>query len=364
MMRRSIDNCIFASLPLFAFAGALAACSGGSSDSTIREPDAGDGGSPANPGASLAEDAAGASASGSSSGGTSSVSSDAAATQSSDSEPEAGTCQPQTNLVQATRITLSVSWPATLSGNGGSGPVDIWLLADLVAGTGGNLTGNTRICGVTLPSDVLNGAGQLVTGGTKVLVTLPAALWNAPSMPTFGVTGTTEGWSVGSAISFTPVVALIGLRLPDADIAWPSSTWSFPSATSFPDDDGDGKPGITAIPLSTAGYTLPPTGLGALGSAPTADKIYVALRSELALSGHRTSCADVSGTATVKYFDNHVVGCHVYGGSDCTTGSANTQADFVDQARTLYQPGSATFEAKVLSPGADCGDALSALPAM
>ena len=61
-------------------------------------------------------------------------------------------------------------------------------------------------------------------------------------------------------------------------------------------------------------------------------------------------------------FDNHVVGCHIKGGSTCTTDAANTQADFLDQNRTVYAPASATFVAQVLDSTATCADALSALP--
>jgi hypothetical protein len=61
-------------------------------------------------------------------------------------------------------------------------------------------------------------------------------------------------------------------------------------------------------------------------------------------------------------FDNHVVGCHLNGASTCTTGAANTQADFLDQNRTIYAPGSATFVAKTLPSGGTCADALTALP--
>jgi hypothetical protein len=70
----------------------------------------------------------------------------------------------------------------------------------------------------------------------------------------------------------------------------------------------------------------------------------------------------MSGMATVKYFDNHVVGCHINGASTCTTGMANTQADFLDQNRTIYTPGMATFVAKALPDGAGCSDVTIALP--
>jgi prepilin-type processing-associated H-X9-DG protein len=264
---------------------------------------------------------------------------------------------------------MSVTWPSTVSASQGTGTVRLWLLVNLsvTAGTGaagGNLklSGKTQSCGTTLPPLSLNAAGQLVAGGSMVQVTFPASVWSAPSMPKFDTTGTASGWDPGSTLVFDPVLALIGVALPDPNIAWPSSSWTFPSGVRFPDDDGDGQPGITAVPLSGNGHVLPPTGLGVFGSAPTADKIYIATRNKLSFSGTRSSCTDAAGTANVAYFDNHVVGCHVSNGSNCTTGSANTQADFVDQSRTVYAISNASFVAKQLATTATCADVLTTLP--
>jgi hypothetical protein len=224
------------------------------------------------------------------------------------------------------------------------------------------LSGKTQTCGTTLPPITLNGAGQLVTGGSKVQITLPDSVWTAPSTPKFDIQGMAGGWDPGAAISFNPVLAPIGVTLSNPTAPWPSSSWTFPSGTPFPDADGDGKPGITAVPLSGNGYVLPPTGLGAFGSAPTADKLYIVSRNELSLGGTRTSCSDASGMANVTYFDNHVVGCHILNGSECSTGMANTQADFVDQSRTVYAVSGATFVTKQIAATATCADVLSALP--
>jgi prepilin-type processing-associated H-X9-DG protein len=123
------------------------------------------------------------------------------------------------------------------------------------------------------------------------------------------------------------------------------------------DADGDTKPGFTAVPRSGGGYVAPPTGLGIFGSAPTADKLYLVWRTVVSLAGNFTSCEEQSGTANVTFFDSHVVGCHVAAG-DC----AAAQTDFVDQSRTLYKPGSATFVAKKVPDGASCADVRMALP--
>ncbi len=269
------------------------------------------------------------------------------------------------SLVEAAHITLAVSWPGTASTSQGTGTVDIWILANLtVAGSAPNimLGGKAQTCGTTLPPIALNGAGQLVAGGSKVQITFPAAVWTAPSMPKFDVVATASGWDSGSMLVFKPVSAPIGVALPDPSAAWPTSAWSFPAGTQIVDADGDGKPGFTAVPLMGSGVVLPPTGLGLFGSAPSADKLYIVAKNNLSLNGTRTSCTDASGTASVTEFDNHVVGCHVHNGGECTTGMPNTQADFVDTSRTVYAPGTATFKAKQLPATATCADVLSALP--
>ena len=64
------------------------------------------------------------------------------------------------------------------------------------------------------------------------------------------------------------------------------------------DDDNDGHPGITAIPSSMDGNSLPATALSTSPPyAPQADKLYVVLRTELSLYGLATGCKDISGTA-------------------------------------------------------------------
>jgi hypothetical protein len=107
-------------------------------------------------------------------------------------------------------------------------------------------------------------------------------------------------------------------------------------------------------------YTYPP--VNALGSA-VADRVDVVSRNEMALNGTWKSCTDLAGTADVKLFDNHVVGCHVSGGSECTTGSTQSQAGFLDSNRTIYAVGNGvTFAGKALSSTATCADVLTALP--
>jgi hypothetical protein len=56
--------------------------------------------------------------------------------------------------------------------------------------------------------------------------------------------------------------------------------------------------------------------------------------------------------------DNHVVGCHIMGGSDCVPGDVS----FIDSNRTTYTIVSATAETKVVADTVTCADVRAALP--
>jgi hypothetical protein len=124
------------------------------------------------------------------------------------------------------------------------------------------------------------------------------------------------------------------------------------------DADSDGKPGMLAVPKNGGGYVLPPTAIGLIGSAPAADNIYLVSRTSVGLAGKTTTCEEQAGTATIKYFDSHVVGCHVKGAAECNP----TQVDFIDQSRSIYKATSGTFKSKKVADGATCADVRAALP--
>jgi hypothetical protein len=344
-------------------AGDAGASSGSGSGSSTSSSSSGS--STSSSGSSGSSGGSTSSGSGGGSGGSTSSGSGGSSGSSGGSDYDGGACTAVTSLTVAANITISVTWPATTAGNAGTGDVHVWLLSKFTA-NGNQFTGSSQTCGLSLPDLDLNALGTIAAGGSKVQIQIPATVWANPSMPTYASTGSQTGWGPPSTFSIDPTLALIGLSLPSSvdptTYVWPSSSWTFPSGTTFPDSDSDGNPGITASPLSGNGYVLPPTAIGLAGSAPGADQAYIATRTRVSLSGNWTSCTALSGSATVMNFDNHVVGCHIKGGSTCTTNAANTQADFLDQNRTVYAPGSATFVAQVLDSTATCADALSALP--
>jgi hypothetical protein len=200
----------------------------------------------------------------------------------------------------------------------------------------------------------LTPAGRLVTGGERVLIVIPDRVWDAASVPTTSATGMQSGWDVGSSVGFT-YTSLLGVTLSDPMAAWPSSGADLETF----DLDDDGPAGYTAEPRNGDGYVLPPTGIGIAGSAPSADRVYLVSRQSMTLAGTRTACDAHSGSADVHAFDNHVVGCHIEGGDECSDG----QSDFVDQNRMQYMVTSATYEAVTVAAGASCADVRAALPA-
>ena len=264
-----------------------------------------------------------------------------------------GACPARTTITLAQRMVLDASWTGSTATAAGTGKVYLWNLAKLNA-SGAALTGETRSCGTALPEFMLTAAGQLVTGGTKVSVEVPFGVWDTPSIPKFEAKGTVGGWQPGNAFSIDGTVALVGVTLPDPRGAWPMSY----TALTTLDADGDGKPGVTAVPRSGAGYVLPPTGLGLLGSAPQADRVYLVSRSIIALSGMFTSCTEIAGSTQVMFFDNHVVGCRLMSGQDCSAG----QTDFLDQGRTAYQISAGTFTIAIAPEDTTCADVRTMLP--
>jgi hypothetical protein len=337
-------------------AGGIGWACGGDSDSEVDSPGtgarggigggaaAGGGGTAGNGGTAGKSGSGGSSASGG--GG-------AAAAAGSGGSGGAASCPTRTSWVDAVHFTLEVTWPGTTAGESGSGRVHVWSRVEFAA-SGNDLQIGLHACGSVLPQIDLTVAGRLVTGGERVLIVVPDRVWDAASVPTTPTTGAQSGSDVGSSVGFS-YTSLLGVTLSDPMAAWPSSGTDL---TTF-DLDDDMLLGYTAEPRNGDGYVLPPTGIGIAGSAPSADRVYLVSRQSMTLDGTRTACDAHSGSATVSAFDNHVVGCHIEGGSECSAG----QTDFVDQNRTQYVVTSATYEARTVAAGASCSDVRAALPA-
>jgi hypothetical protein len=251
-----------------------------------------------------------------------------------------GTCP--TQYTTASHIVLNVTWDGSLAINSGSGKVDIWTKSKFVD-NGTTATVESVSCGSVLP--VIQETG--IAGGKKVLPEIPTAAWDNANMPKFAGTSTKSG----NTLTLSSGVGLVGLTMTNPTAAWPSAT-----AITSADHDGDTKPGITAVPRDSGEYQAPPT---SLSKTNFADKLYLATRNVMTMTATVAGCPQTyTGTANVTKFENHVIGCHVKGGGECNS----TQAGFVDDNRTVYKVGTATFTSKVVSDNATCSEVRAALP--
>ncbi|HEX3697615.1 MAG TPA: hypothetical protein VH374_19745 [Polyangia bacterium] len=261
-----------------------------------------------------------------------------------DGVPTGTACPPKTAFTLGIHIVINLSWDGSLGAAAGSGDFHLWTLATMTA-NGPALTGNIQVCGNTLPPLPL---AALIGGGT-VQLEISQTAWDVPSAPKFPTSGTLADWTTGAAITTMPTIALVGLTLPDPASAWPASY----TMVNAVDVDQDGNPGITATPKTGAGFVQTPVALPLLGVGARADKLYLASRTGVALSGTLTSCTEQAGNATITFFDSHVVGCHVNGGAACTA----DQINFVDTNRTAYTKMTGTFTSRILADSASCADA-------
>jgi hypothetical protein len=342
-------------LLLAASASSLAASCGGGSDSEVEAK----GGETSTSAGTTAKGGEEASA-GSSKGGSSSTSGSGnteAGTKATGGNSGGGsgpgeTCEAKDSWTESVHYVLDVTWEGTTAAESGTGKINIWSRVTFKV-NGDKLDVGLHACGSVLPETKLNGIGQIAAGGDKVLIEVQEGVWDAESIPVTMATGKQSGIDVGSDVEFT-YVSLLGATMPDPAGAWPKAGADMTAV----DLEGDGSKGYTATPRKGGGYVLPPTGLGLGGSAPSADKVYLVSRQAMTLKGKRTACDAHSGTAMVASFDNHVVGCHISGGAECSA----DQADFVDSNRMQYKAKSATYEAKVVDDDATCADVRAALP--
>ncbi len=260
--------------------------------------------------------------------------------------------------VAATRVRVNISWPETLI-VAGSGVATIWLFSEITtdptpnADGSYNLTSVTKSCGTNLP-DLTKGA---LAGGGLVQINFAEAIWDAPSMPTTTTTGTASSDRGDATVSLQPSGSVIGYSLTDViNDPWPASGTEM--AATATDPDGDGDIGITGVPNGADPYTLPPVSVPSALFGPYADQLYISTRVVMQLTGQRTGCTTASGTASVTKFDNHIMGCRLDTGAECS----QVEAQFVDDNRTVYDLGDGTYDQVMLNAGATCADVRAALP--
>jgi hypothetical protein len=245
----------------------------------------------------------------------------------------------------AVHTVVQVSW-SSRAVKSGTGNVHIWTRTKLAdTGKDASFEMEASPCGSILP--VITTIP--LAGGKMILAEIPDAAWDMPSMPRFKHQGTRSG----KTLSFDAGVALVGLSMTDPEAAWPETAKEITPV----DHDGDGNPGVTAIPRNDDGYAAPPT---SLAQSQHVDKMYLAIRNAITMS--LTAADDdpdtYTGTANVTMFDSHVVGCHIQGGGNCAT----SDRDFIDQNNVTFNVKSASVKLVRVDDDATCADVRATLP--
>jgi hypothetical protein len=191
------------------------------------------------------------------------------------------------------------------------------------------------------------------------------ALWDKPTIPEFDTTISLASFDTAAMLSIAQTTGLLGIKLPSVNAAWPKpdETTTFDcggasGADCFPDQDGDGNPGVTVrfAPLSgtysmaegapykcgTGGdfeYTSAPLsiGAGAFGAAGAefahfGTRISVGGNAQLSECGQAAGAATTAATVPSRVFDCVLEQGKNGNGAPCMP----ADAEFIDQNTPNY----------------------------
>jgi hypothetical protein len=275
-----------------------------------------------------------------------------------------GMCKDKATGIYAMKVVMDAWWQDEVQPMGlpiinpGRGKMSIYLMGELTGvcddGTGG--MGTLHACGSELPAflaDVTCDAYQLQ---------IDDAIWDKPTMPRFTTTGMTTGFNPGDTLTLAKASGLVGIFLTASDATWPKSTETTGLKCKdamgmmqmgmgcFPDQDGDGKPGIT-VTLKNSG-TYP----GAMCSCNNMPYTYRGTPTDT-LAGAAGACGAGGG---VRATEVHVGLRSTLGGSgvigaDCMSGKGDaTTPDLAIESRVF-----SCKSADMGATAADCTDAES-----
>lgn len=281
--------------------------------------------------------------------------------------------KPMNNMASsAGHVMVNVMWPANTGLAAGMATMHLWNRADLTFADDGTATGTVHPCGSQPPEFQKMG----LAGMNKVKIEFPEATFDSPNIPTGMASGmltppmgSDSPFAIGATIMMDPVGLNIGIRLADPiNDPWLPMGMGSKSLAMAMDDDGDGSPGITGIPLMDATHDQPPVSIvaalpplgGTMPAGPFADKLYLVVRLVVQLMGVRDTCMSAKGTANVMKLDTRVVGCHSTAGVECTA----AESDFIDMNQAVMSVIDATYEMKVVPVTTTCAEVRAMLPAM
>jgi len=263
----------------------------------------------------------------------------------------------------ASYVSIDVTWPASIVLQPGQGKLQQWNLThEVQAPLSTTVNVHTRPCGIFLPDLQSTVLGLFQKFGIR----FPNALFDKGTIPETTFSFVADISKSPITFSTDPFAILIGIDLANpVTAAWPAA-----SAITPRDDDHDGKPGITVMPVTPAmdpSYSLPPADLL---TGESASLVYIATRTVSALSGQIQSCDRLDADVTIQTvngnpgIDSTVIGCHKVDSNGRDSGEcAANEASFVDGARPQFTPaGPGHMTIVRVADGTTCADVRNRFP--
>jgi hypothetical protein len=269
-------------------------------------------------------------------------------------ETKAGLCRPVAEGIYVIESDLDVWWKDEVNNpdqplmDPGRGHIVIKFMATIsnVCDDGSAGLTELRTCGATLPPFYVDSVCKVIQ------IEFPEAMWDSPEMPTYITRANVTGFDPGEILRVATVTGLLGINLSAIDAVWPTyqETATFACGglvgkDCFPDQDMDGRPGVTVHMNPGGTITNAPYACGSgsawkqsasplsIGNAafnlPGATRAHIGLRMALGGEGKiGDDCARGVGIGTSSAdIPSRVYSCVVENGSDCDA----AEAEFVDQ---------------------------------
>lgn len=247
----------------------------------------------------------------------------------------------------ALKLSLDVDWDSTAGFlEAGRGRADVYALlsVDRVDPQTRAVTASARVCGVDLP--VLEAAG----GCASYQYHFDDALWDRPTLPELPLSGMYACDTTDCNLQLDPASYVLGLHLDNPSAPLPDAGVTM--GLEFPDDDGDGQPGVTVDVVTQASMPMAnsqcayPSGW-TQNAAPDMNqaqmptwRLLVGARAQLmAAVGLGADCRVDRASGTVQSLDLRAAGCGYQPGSDPSSANASCAEEWrgaIDQSMPQY----------------------------